>query len=500
VVEPLVLESSFAQRYGVQDAQREQACTQLLQRLADQQVEQVRIGWCDLHGALRGKTLMPAALPSALRDGVGLVSTLLLKDTSDRTVFKVFEKGALDDLPDLAGLAGAGNLLLLPDPASLVLLPWAPGTAWLRGQPWRADGTPVGLDPRRVLQAALARLAQAGFGLRCGLEVEFHIYRITGEKLHPDAAAWPGEPPEVALLHPGYNLLSEAWADRSHEALTIVRQTALGLGLPLRSLEIELGPSQFEAVFDVADALTAADQMVLFRNGLRQALQRAGYHATFMCRPPFANIMSSGWHLHQSLVDLDGGRNAFMRQQAPDGAGVDDARATLSDTGARWLAGLLAHADAAAVFGCSTVNAFGRFRPHALAPLAALWGRDNRGAMLRVLGGPGDSATRIENRIGEPMANPYLYIASQIHAGLDGLQRGLEPPPATDAPYAEGGAALPTSLGSALQALRSSEVMQQGFGEAFVHLYSRIKDSERARHDESDDSQAWQRREYFGRY
>jgi glutamine synthetase len=305
----------------------------------------------------------------------------------------------------------------------------------------------------------------------------------------------------VQLLHPGYNLLSEAWADRSHEALSIVRRTALGLGLPLRSLEIELGPSQFEAVFDVADALTAADRMVLFRNGVRQALQRAGYHATFMCRPPFENIMSSGWHLHQSLVERASGRNRFMRDAAPAGAGPRDACSVLSDTGAQWLAGLLANASAAAVFGCSTVNAFGRFRPNALAPMAALWGRDNRGAMLRVLGGPGDGATRIENRIGEPMANPYLYMASQIHAGLDGLDGARKPPQATESPYADtSGAGLPTGLDDALQALQASAVMTAGFGADLVKLYSRIKRSEYTRHAEADDSQGWQRREYFSRY
>lgn len=487
---------SFAQACGVHGAPREAACAALLQRLQDEGIEQVRIGWCDLHGALRGKTLMPAALPSALKNGVGLVSTLLLKDTSDRTVFKVFERATHQELP---GYGFAGNLLLLPDPASLVLLPWAPGTAWLRGELFFADGQPVAADPRRVLQRVLQRLAEAGYGLRCGLEVEFHIYRITGENLDPAAAAWPGEPPQVALLHPGYKLLSEAWADRSHEALAIVRRTAQGLGLPLHSLEIELGPSQFEAVFEVADALTAADRMVLFRNGVRQALQRAGYHATFMCRPPFDNIMSSGWHLHQSLVVLDGGRNAFMRSEAgPEDA--LDARHMLSDTGAHWLAGLLAHADAAAVFGCSTVNAFGRFRPNALAPLAALWGHDNRGAMLRVLGRPGDSATRIENRLGEPMANPYLYMASQVVAGLDGLRRGLLPPPATDDPYGETGPTLPTALDSALDALEASPVMAAGFGPELMRLLVRIKRSEALRHAQADDKLQWQRREYFSRF
>jgi hypothetical protein len=117
----------FAQACGVHGAPREAACAQLMQRLAEAQVDQVRIGWCDLHGTLRGKTLMPAAVPGALRDGVGMVSTLLLKDTSDRTAFKVFEAATQGELP---GYGYAGNLLLLPDPDSLVLLPWAPGTAW----------------------------------------------------------------------------------------------------------------------------------------------------------------------------------------------------------------------------------------------------------------------------------------------------------------------------------------------------------------------------------
>jgi glutamine synthetase len=489
---------SLAQRCGVHDAAREAACADLLQGLHDQGIEQVRVGWCDLHGALRGKTLMPAALPSALRDGVGLVSTLLLKDTSDRTVYKVFER----DMPDaLAGLAHAGNLFLLPDPTRRVRLPWAPDTAWLGGQLVHADGTAVAVDPRHMLQLALDRLAAAGYGLRCGLEVEFHVYRVRHESLDPAAATWPGEAPAVELLHPGYNLLAEAWSDRAHEALSIVRRTAQGLGLPLRSLEIELGPSQFEAVFDVADALTAADHMVLFRNGVRQALARHGYHATFMCRPPFEQIMSSGWHLHQSLVRLNDGQPAFVRDaEADGGVAADDARQVLSEVGAQWLAGLLDQAAAAAVFGCSTVNAFGRFKPNALAPLAALWGRDNRGAMLRVLGGPGDAATRIENRIGEPMANPYLYVASQIHAGLHGLAQRLQPPRATDAPYGGAGQPLPTSLDAALDALDASPVMHAGFGTDLIRLLTRLKRSESLRYAQAEDSQEWQRREYFGRY
>jgi glutamine synthetase len=489
--------TSFAEACGIHDMPRALACQQVLKRIADERIERVRIAWCDLHGVLRAKTLMPHAVNDALHEGVGLVSTVMLKDTSDRTAYKVFEPGLSKQLP---GFGQANNLLLLPDPASFRVLPWAPGTGWMQAQPWFDDATAVALDTRRVLQAALSELAREGFGLRCGLEVEFHIYRIDDDRLDPEQAAWPGAPPAVSMIHPGYNLLAENWADLADEPLGVVQRTALGLNLPLRSLEIELGPSQVEAVFDATDALTAADQMVLFRNGVRQALRRAGYHASFVCLPPFPNVMASGWHLHQSLVDLESGANAMVRAAPAAGTSADDATHTLSDAGAHHLAGLLAHARACAVFGTPTINGFGRYRPHALAPQAVLWGRDNRGAMVRVLGRCGDGATRIENRIGEPSANPYLYIASQIQAGLAGLRRKLRAQAATDAPYADAATLLPTTLGAALDALAADPAIVNAFGAPFIDCFTRVKRSELARHDEADDKDDWQRREYFSRF
>lgn len=481
--------TSFAQRCGVHDARRAEAAERVARLIESSGLELVRIVWCDLHGVTRGKTLTAKAAIRALHDGVGMVSTLMLKDTSDRTAFKVFEPGGTADLP---GFAFANNLLLLPDPESFRPLPWAPATGWMLAQPWFQDARPVELDTRRILQSALARLNAAGFAMQCGLEVEFHIYRIDDarQQLDPEQAAWPGPPPHVSMVHPGYNLLAEGWFDLAEEPLRIVQHTAQALGLPLCSLEIELGPSQVEAVFEVTDALTAADNMVLFRSGVKQALRRAGYHATFMCRPPFPNIMSSGWHLHQSLVEARTGDNAFRTQGAGD----------LSPTGQHYLAGLLEHARGMTVFCTPTANGFGRFRPNALAPQAVLWGRDNRGAMLRVIGQGGDPATRIENRVGEPAANPYLYFASQVHAGLDGIERELQPPPPTEAPYAPAATMLPTSLGEALEALRSDAALVRAFGKAFVDYYTRIKQAELARFDAAQDKQEFQRREYFGRF
>ncbi len=490
---------NFAQRCGIATWQWQKSLQRAEKLIAASGIDLVRFAWCDLHGVTRGKTLVASAAAQAMREGVGMVSTLMLKDTSDRTAFKVFEPGGAADLP---GFEFAGNLVLLADPASFVQLPWAPGTGWVRAQPWYQDARPVELDTRRVLERALERLRSKGLAMQCGLEVEFHIYRIddTRDQLDPQQASWPGLPPAVSMIHPGYNLLTEAWFDLAEEPLRIVQHTAQALGLPLLSLEIELGPSQVEAVFEPTDAMTAADNMVLFRNGVKQALRRAGYHATFMCRPPFPNIMSSGWHLHQSMLDAKTGCNVFRRQAPAERTTPVDAQHTLSKIGDHFLAGLLEHARGMAVFCTPTANGYGRFRPNALAPQSVLWGRDNRGAMLRVVGRCGDEATRIENRLGEPAANPYLYLASQIHAGLDGVERELKAPPATDAPYSGADTPLPASLGEALDALQADSVLCDAFGHAFVDYLVRIKRSEQLRFEQAEDTVDFQRREYFGRF
>ena len=134
---------SFAEQCGIHDDAREAAAHHTARLIEASGLELVRFGWCDLHGVVRGKTLTAKAAVKALRAGVGMVSTLLLKDTSDRTTFKVFEPGGTAELP---GFAFASNLILLPDPASFKQLPWAQGTGWLRCQPWFQDGTPVPLD------------------------------------------------------------------------------------------------------------------------------------------------------------------------------------------------------------------------------------------------------------------------------------------------------------------------------------------------------------------
>ncbi len=458
---------------------------QILRLVSESGINQVRIAWCDVHGELRAKSIMPRALEAALTEGIGMVGTQALKDTSDRTAFKVFEADGLAHLPMLAAFQQASNFTVKPILESFKTLPWAPHTAWLQAQMLGANGQPLAIDSRGILQRALAQLQAQGYGLRCGLEIEFHIYKIENARpqTDPDLAAWPGMPPAVSMIHPGYRLLSERNLDRCDEPLQIVRSTCAALGLPLTSLEVEFGPSQVEAVFEVQDALAAADSMVLFRSAVTQALQRAGYHASFMCRPPFPSIMSSGWHLHQSLVDLQTGSNAFV--SAPNEA--------LSPIGMHWLAGLVQHASGICALANPTIDAYERFKPNALAPTRANWGVDSRSAMLRVISA--GKATRIENRIGSPLANPYLYLAAHIHAGLDGIARGLESPPSES-----NAAKLPVSLDEALKALLRDAALNGGFGEQVLSWFAQIKCQEINRYEATEDKTDWLRREYFSRF
>jgi glutamine synthetase len=503
--------SSFAERClrydGAQPGEREAACAALLRRVAEERIELIRVVWCDWHGTLRGKALLPAALPGALRDGVGMVGTLLLKDTADRTAFKVFDSGASASTPVLQGLGQAGNVRLLPDPTSLTPLPWAPGQAWLRAEPWHEDASPVSFDPRRVLQRQLQRLAATGAQLSCGLELEFHVYRVLqGEAraaaCDPARSTWPPPTPDVELIHPGFHLLADARIDQVDGVLATVRQVAHGLGLPLQSLEVELGPSQLEAVFGVGEALQVADQAVWFRQAVKQALRREGYLATFMGKPPFEPAVASGWHLHQSVVGLDA-VSAWRSRHAQ----AMSAESQLGPHGSAWLAGLLAHAPGMAALASPTVSGYGRFQGGPMSPLQAVWGLDNRGAMLRVLrhGDTGDA--HIENRLGESAANPYLYVASQVAAGLDGVERGLQAPPATSDPY--GRAApdagtlaaprLPADLGQSLDAFDADPLWRKAFGRDTVDVYLALKRAEWQRFQQSAEPLQWQRREYFER-
>ena len=474
---------SFVERHALwSDAQRE-AAHRMLAEVTERGLQVVRFSFADQHGLLRGKAVAASALADALANGVTITTTLFAKDSAHKTVFPVFTPGGGFGMDEMQGGADA---LMIADPTTFRVLPWAPDTGWVQCETWFGNGKPVPFDTRRLARRALDRLAQIGYDYLAGLEIEFHVFKLVDPKLRPEHAGQPGEPAEVTLLTQGYQYLTELRYDAIDPVMEILRRDLAPLGLPLRSFEVEYGPSQVEVTLGALPGLGSADAMVLFRSAAKQILRRHGYHATFMCRPKLPNAMSCGWHLHQSLRRIADGANAFVPAQ-PD--------VQLSDVGRQWLGGLLAHARACTALSTPTLNGYKRYRPFVLAPDRVIWGCDNRGVMLRVLGGVDDPGTRIENRAGEPAANPYLYFASQIVAGLDGIERKRDPGPSADTPYETQAETLPATLAEALECLGASEVLRAGLGSGFVDYFCHIKRAEIARFNlEVSD---WEQREYF---
>lgn len=473
----------FIERHAGWTAGQSAAAEEVRDRAGSGGLKVVRLVFADQHGLLRGKTVTASEVATVLRDGTGIASSLLAKDTSGRTVFPLFTKETPLGLPELRG---AADMVMVPDPLTFRMLPWSPGTGWLLCDLRFTSGAPVPLCTRGLLRSVLDQTG--GLTYRTGLEVEFHLFRLDDPRLGAADLGQPGAAPEVGMLNHGYQYLSELRYDELDPVLDVLRAHIEELGLPLRSLEVEFGPSQVEITLRPADGLDTADAMVLLRSAVKQVAARHGHHATFMCRPHLPGVFSSGWHLHQSV--LRDGVGVFAPEPgaaAADGTG-------LSPYGSAFLGGLLRHARATSAFSTPTLNGFKRFRSLSLAPDRAVWGRDNRGAMVRVLGDD-PSATRLENRIGEPAANPYLYLASQLAAGLDGVAGGLDPGPAADEPYATRAEPLPRSLGEALDALEADQVLGDRLGKDFVAYYTSVKRAEIARF--AQEVTDWEQREYF---
>jgi glutamine synthetase len=480
---------SFVERHGLWSSEQMEAASRLRNIVEAQKLEVIRLSFPDQHGILRGKTLVASEAQASLESGCSITTTMLAKDTAHRTVFPVFTAGGGFGMREMEG---AADVIMVADPLSFRVLPWASATGWLLCDLYFADGRPVPFATRHLYKSVLAKLNQRGYDFVAGLEVECHIFKLEDAKMSPEDAGQPGQPPSVSLLSHGYQYLTEQRYDQMEPVLEIIRRDIVALGLPLRSIEVEFGPSQCEFTFQPTTGLEPADNMVLFRSAVKQIAHRHGYHATFMCRPKLPNAFASGWHLHQSLVSRTGGANAFM---TTDKDKDKDNNNVLSPFGRHYLAGLLAHARASTVFTTPTINGYKRYRSYSLAPDRAIWGRDNRGVMVRVLGSANDPATRLENRIGEPAANPYLYMASQILSGLDGVDRALDPGPSADTPYETKAALLPKTLQEAVLALKDDPFFREAFGAGFVDYYVHIKNAEieRFQAEVSD----WEHREYF---
>lgn len=491
----------FIESHGLWTEPQKEAAERVSKEIESSNIESVRVSLADPHGVLRSKVLTTRAFTGALENGVAFTNAVFIFDTGNAFVFNPFEKGGGFGRVEMEGCS---DIVVVPDPTTFRILPWAPSTGWVMGDVYFPSGEPFPYAPRHVMRRALRELNERGFEYFAGLEVEWYLTKLDDPRHEIEnlgSVGVPPTPPRVHAVSRGFQLCNEAQIDEVDHILQTLRKNLEGAGLPLRTMEAEFGPGQQEFTFDPLPGLEAADAMAFFRSATRQICRRHGYHASFMCKPALGEFFASGWHLHQSLLDQKSGKNAFVSARSG---------APLSEVGRKFIGGILKHAAAATVFSTPTINGYRRFKPYALAPDRVTWAIDNKAAMLRVQGAGDSPSVHIENRAGEPAANPYLYMAAQIVSGLDGIGTGIDPGPPDEFPYdAAGKTILPASLSEALTALKQSKLFENKFGADVIEFIGKLKESELKRFSSylesagltiescRDQVTEWEQREYF---
>ena len=267
---------TLVERAGLWTEDRKAATREAERRIKAAELSVVRLAFADQHGVLRGKTLTVGEIDGALKNGVGVTATMLLKDTSHRTVFPVWQPGGGFGMKELEG---AADVVMLPDPTTFRVLPWAPHSGWMLCDLRFADGRPMPFCTRHICRKALETLGERGYDFVAGLEVEFHLFKLEKAKLGVADAGQPGEPPDVSLLNQGYQFLTEQRYDEMDPILEILRTNIVDLGLPLRSIEVEFGPSQVEFTFRTGTGLGACR-----RHGAVPQRHQAGRAASWLSR------------------------------------------------------------------------------------------------------------------------------------------------------------------------------------------------------------------------
>ncbi|MEV5551341.1 glutamine synthetase family protein [Streptomyces sp. NPDC052309] len=422
-----------------------------MDRLAADGIDVVRVTYPDLIGTDRARDVLLDHLPAAIDHGLAFC----------RAVYHTSPQG--DVVPVAGGLdAGLPDICVVPDLDTLTALPWEPGVATCMGDVTDpATGRPAPESPRDLLRTVLDRCTQHGLRPVVGPELEYFLC---------DAA--PGTPRGWRRYDEATGVVYTAGrrADGdNHLLLTLRKLRDLGIGVTSGNHEFDGG--QFEINLTHSDALSAADRAFRFKAAIKELARQEGRLATFMAKP-FNDAGGSGFHLHLSCLTEDDS-NAFDDPSAPYG---------LSATGRHAVAGVLAHAPALAALANPTVNSYKRFGPDTLAPWLVDWGLDNRSAMVRIPPERG-SGSRLELRLGDASANPYLLIAGTIAAALLGVLASEEPA----APLEGYGydtaksAVLPMSLPAALDALEADTALADVLGKEFTASYLAYKRDEVAR-------------------
>lgn len=413
-------------------------------------ITSIRLLYPDLHGIARGKDVPVSEFGHVIDHGLCFCAAVMGTD--------------LRHTPVLGGEQGYPDLIAKPDLDTMITLPWEPGVACCLADLEPADGGAPIVDPRGALRRAVAVCEQLGFSPVVGPELEFFL-------VVRDPAAPNGIRRHVDHLSMVYTVGPQA--DPGGLVRRMTEQLA-ALGLDVFAVNHEFMNSQYEINLRHSDALSAADRAFRLKTAVKDIAAQNGLVATFMGKP-FNDQGGSGTHLHISLGR--DGANAFADEAGEHGC---------SSHLAAFTAGVLEHADALMAVLNPTVNAYRRIQPDSLAPTHANWGLDNRATFIRIPPERG-GATRVELRVGDGAANPYLAIAAVLLAGADGVRRELSPPaPLTGDAYRADpeliGRPLPTSLDAALDAFAADAVLRDGLGPEIVETFTTVKRFELERH------------------
>jgi glutamine synthetase len=377
------------------------------------------------------------------------------------------------------------DMYLVPDPSTFAVFPWKEGegkTARLICDVYTADGEPFEGDPRYVLKRMVQRAAQLGYTMMAGPECEFFLFPVNAE----------GEP--VLTTHDRAGYFDLAPIDQGEEARADMITALRAMGFEVEAGHHEVAHGQHEIDFKYADVLRTADNVATFRFVVRTIARRHNLHATFMPKP-IAGINGSGMHTHQSL--FRDGRNAFYD---PEGA------YQLSKECLWYIGGLLTHARGMALVTNPLVNSYKRLVPGYEAPVYIAWAERNRSPLVRVPAARGEG-TRVELRMPDPSCNPYLAFAVMLAAGLDGIERRIDPgPPLNRNIYAMTEEelerlqirVLPRNLGEAMEAFLADEVVCEALGSHIVSDLVRAKRQEWREY--SAQVHLWEIERYLTRY
>jgi glutamine synthetase len=385
---------------------------------------------------------------------------------------KAFGEGIYFDGSSIEGFVRIqeSDMRLEPDPDTFAILPWRSrredGTVSARmicDVINTTTGEPFTGDPRFVLHRAIERADDMGFEMNAGPEPEFFIFEKDDE----------GRATTTTHDFGGYFDLGPK--DLAQEIRAEIIYMLEAMGFEVEASHHEVAHGQHEIDFKYADALTTADNIATFRSVVRATAELHGVHATFMPKP-ISGINGSGMHTHISL--FQNGENAFHD---------DDDEFNLSTTAYQFLGGILEHAPALTAICNPTVNSYKRLVPGYEAPIYVAWSDVNRSALVRKPAARVPAASRIELRSPDPSCNPYLALAVMLHAGLDGIERGLEAPgPVRENIYEfteqdrieRGIETLPSTLGQAITALKDDEVILDALGDHVSEKFIQAKTQE----------------------